>query len=332
MKYVTARRFFLPLFLLTALAVSLPADGEPGTAAAAMTAAIGKPVRMKTTQGGVFHGILKLVAEDRIEIVADDGQILQIDLESVEEFTVIEEKITKETFFQDSAANRLIVMPTGFPMETGEFHVADQEIIAVTVSYGLNEHASFWAGLSIPGFLVSARYIFSPSDSFALSVGSFAGLSWMENLKTGVILPYLIGSWGEPNNNITVGASPIVTFDYTRATPFELNGAVAALGGKMVLTASSSLIFENWIMWLKRDVYGGSLDQASAKWDAVPRVLLPAVVFRIAGQRLSWDIGAIIPLFITDSGYEANTGYRLQGIGGDAVIPLPILSVTYRID
>lgn len=103
-------------------------------------------------------------------------------------------------------------MPTGFPMETGEFHIADQEIIAVTASYGLNEHVSFWAGLSIPGFLFSARYILSPVDNFALSVGSFAGLSWMENLQAGALLPYLLASWGEPDNNVRIGGSPVITY------------------------------------------------------------------------------------------------------------------------
>ena len=166
---------------------------------------IGKPVRIKTLQGGNFQGILKAVGEDRIEIIADGGLILQIDRESIEEYSVIDEEVTKETFFQDSASNRLIVMPTGFPMETGEFHVADQEIIAVTVSYGLNEHASFWAGVTIPGFVLSGRFMFAPTDRFAFSVGSFAGLLWMEIPPLGAILPYVVASWGAPNNNFTLG-------------------------------------------------------------------------------------------------------------------------------
>ena len=307
---------------------------------------IDNPVRIKTVQGGNFQGILKNVTDDRVEIIVDDGQILQIDLHSIIEFHRLDEQVTKDTFFQDSASNRFVVMPTGFPMEPGEFHVADQEIIAVTVSYGLNDQVSFWGGLSIPGFLLSARYILSPADRFAVSIGSFAGLSWMEDLKAGAVLPYCIASWGEPNNNVTIGGSPIMTFDYTRDKPFELDGAVAALGGKMVLTATSSLIFENWIMWLKRDVYDQSLDPVDTRWDAVPNAILPAVVFRIAGPRLSWDIGAIVPLLITnlefvsveseepdeETGYYKNTGYKLKGVFDEAIIPIPVLSVTYRID
>ncbi len=75
-------------------------------------------------------------------------------------------------------------------------------------------------------------------------------------------------------------------------------------------------------------------------------MLFPAIVFRIAGQQLSWDIGVVLPLFINDSEfaiveggpeegdrtYYRNTGYWLGGLAEEIVIPIPILSVTYRID
>lgn len=303
---------FVPiLFFVVALASLMPNDNT-AVDVSALVRGIGMPVRIETVQGGNFQGILKSVADDRIEIVADDGQILQIDIGSIEKYSIIDKGVTKRTFFQDSASNRLIVMPTGFPMETGEFHVADQEIIAVTVSYGLNEHASLWAGVSIPGLVLSARYIMTPTDRFALSVGSFAGLVWTVVPPTGAVLPYVVASWGEPNSNFTLGLSPIITFNFGSETPLALSGVVLPLGGKMVLTSTTSLIFENWIIW--------------TKWDVVPRFLFPAVVFRIAGQRLSWDIGAVLPLFINDF------DYRLGGLGGSVIFPLPILGVTYRID
>lgn len=340
-------RIILGVFLLyTVFVFALWGENET-TDVSLSPATIGNPVRVETIQGGSFQGVLKAISGDRIEIVAEDGQILQIDLNSIVSVQILDSSESRHTFFRDSASNRLVVMPTGFPMETGEFHVADQEIIAVTVSYGLNDHVSFWAGLSVPGFLLSARYILSPAERFAISVGSFAGLSWIEDLQAGAILPYLIASWGEPDNNVTIGGSPVMTFDLDRSKPFELSGAVLALGGKKVLTSTSSLIFENWIMWLKRDVYDNSIDPVDKRWDAVPNAILPAVVFRIAGERLSWDIGAVVPLLITNAefvivdpeaseeeeiGYNKNTGYKLQGVFDEAIIPIPILSVTYRID
>jgi hypothetical protein len=325
---------------------SLWSNDDATAILSAMDRGIGKPIKVETLQGGSFQGILKAISDDRIEIVADDGQILQVDLASIEEYVIIDEEVTKETFFQDSASNRLVVMPTGFPMETGEFHVADQEIIAVTVSYGLSEHVSFWSGVSIPGFVFSGRYTVAPTDRFSLSLGSFAGVLWMEVPLSAAILPYAVASWGEPNNNFTLAVSPIMTLDFNRESVFELSGAVLALGGKLVLTAASSLIFENWIVWTKREVYNDSFELEHRRWDAVPWLLAPAIVFRIAGQRLSWDIGAVLPLFIYDSedvfieegaeidgpDYNRNVSYRLGGFGRDVIFPLPIISVTYRID
>ena len=129
-----------------------------------------QPVKITTVQRGDFQGILKDVNEKWVEIVGKDGQLLFIDLDSVESYIVYSEELEKETFFQDSASNRLVVMPTGFPMETGEFHVADQEIAAVTMSYGLNEHVSFWSGISIPGFVLNARLIASLVPTVAVSL------------------------------------------------------------------------------------------------------------------------------------------------------------------
>lgn len=317
---------------------------------------LNKPVRIETTQGGNFQGILRAVEEDRIEIINKDGLILSIDIQSIESYIIFDQIISKETFFQDSASNRLIVMPTGFAMEPGEFHVANQEIAAFTMSYGLNEHFSFWSGISVPGFLLNARYIASPTPNFAVSFGSFIGLSWFDNFSYGGIIPYCIASWGEPNNNITLGAAPFILYDRTAESAMEFEGVIATIGGKKVITSTTSLIFENWIVWGKWPTYGPMAPVADFwdvhedyisdyYWDFVPSYILPAVCFRIAGQRISWDVGFVIPLEIVNTkdveveseieeefGYFKNIGYKLQGLGGEFIIPIPIISITYRID
>jgi hypothetical protein len=318
------------------------------------------PVRIETGQGGNFQGILRAVKDDWVEVVDRDGLILFIDIQSIETYIVFDQTVTKDTFFQDSASNRLIVMPTGFPMEPGEFHVADQEIAAVTMSYGLSEHISFWSGISIPGFLMNARYTASFTPTFAVSFGSFAGLSWIGNedgSHTAGIIPYCIASWGEPNNNITVGGGPLIVYDLGSNQSPELPGVIGVFGGKKVITATTSLIFENWIIWGERTKYGSMEPVANwyeveddswgeGYWDFVPSMIFPAVCFRIASQRLSWDIGAVLPLQIANEeeviieadndeevqGYYKNTKYRLEGFGGEVILPIPILSITYRID
>ncbi|MBN1837867.1 MAG: hypothetical protein JW820_18565, partial [Spirochaetales bacterium] len=193
--------------------------------------------------------------------------------------------------------------------------VTDTELVVVTASYGLNEYVSFWGGISPVGALASARGILPLGDRLAVSAGAFIGLEWLSILGdpvAGLLLPYVLASWGEPENNLTVGSAWAVTVD--GVSGFRSYGLVAVVGGKIVLTATTALVSENWLVWGERE--GG------AGWDAVPIAGFFAVAFRIAGVRLSWDIGAVMPL-----GFDGG----VTGLAGGPFVPLPWLSLTYRI-
>lgn len=340
------------------LAVGWIAWGQDtyGTGLKDLTAHIGAPVRLETEQGGSFQGVLRSVQADRIEIVDNDGQILHIDAESLRSFVAYDRDASRNTFFMDSASNRLVVVPTAFAMEPGEFHVADQEIAVVTMSYGLTEHITLWAGTSIPGLVLNARATAGIAPQLAVSVGSFAGLSWLEDFGSGGVIPYGLASYGEPNNNVTVGCGPLFFYNRPQDKPLELTGVIAVLGGKKVVSSTTSLVFENWIVWSQRDTYSTmepavDLDEEDyvidTYWDPIPRFVYPAVCFRIAGRRFSWDIGAVVPLQITTEeeidvdpeteddpvkSYIRNIDPRMQGVFDGTVAPIPIISLTYRID
>ena len=59
-------------------------------------------------------------------------------------------------------------------------------------------------------------------------------------------------------------------------------------------------------------------------------VAVSGVVFRIAGSRFSWDIGAILPLLIYEEGGTMGKA-RIRGAFDGLWIPVPWISVTYRI-
>jgi hypothetical protein len=276
---------------------------------------IGKPVRIQTEGGGVFQGTLLSVGNDRIEVIEADGLITTVHISAVTEVLELSMEKGVRSLYQDSASNRLMFVPTGFAMEPGELHISDTELAFVTASYGLNDHVSLWAGISPLGAIASARGIVKLGDSIAASAGMFAGIEWQGMLGDqvgGLLLPYLLVSWGEPENNLTLGGS--WAFSTTASTGFESKGAVAVFGGKRVLTATTALVSENWLIWAESSPGEG--------WDALPMISVSGLAFRIAGNRLSWDIGAIVPLDIADG---------LGGIGDGPVVPLPWLSLTYRI-
>jgi hypothetical protein len=281
----------------------------------------GAYVRMYTESGTSFQGKLLTVSEDRIELLDKDGQIITISSTFITKVVIKEEGARKKSYFRDAANSRLLLMPTAFPMEQGEFHIADQELGLVTTSYGLSPNVSFWAGISFPGMLANVRVSLPIGDKAAFSIGSFAGLIWFD--FAGVLLPFSIFSFGTPEQNFTIGGGAM--FFYT-IDNFYLSYAMLFLGGKKVLSDTSALVSENWIIVGERYTN----DNTIREWDYVPLALFPSLAFRIAGENFSWDIGAIVPIMIDK--YD-DTGYEIYGIGGSwTFIPLPWVSVTYRID
>ncbi|MBN1835276.1 MAG: hypothetical protein JW820_05450 [Spirochaetales bacterium] len=305
----------LCLVLLSAGGIEVWAAGEEDASPVEPEQLVGRAVRVETEGGGVFQGTLLAVSADRLELVESDGRIVAVSRDRIERVQEIPTDRGVRAFYQDSASNRLIFAPTGFAMEPRELHVTDTELVFVTASYGLNRYVSFWGGISPVGALASARGILPLGGRLAVSAGSFVGLEWLSILGepvAGLLLPYVLASWGEPENNLTVGCAWAVTIG--GADGFRSFGLVAMVGGKIVLTATTALVSENWLIWGERSEGAG--------FDAIPVSGLFGLAFRIAGGRLSWDIGAVMPL-----GFDGG----VSGLFDGTFVPLPWLSLTYRI-
>ena len=306
---------------------AIPIHGETEGEHPDLAGLIGKTIRIETSGRGNFTGVLLAVGQDRVELEGSDGEIIQISRMAIERYRELTPGKKGRAFYQDSAANRLIFAPTAFSMEPGEFHIADHEIALVTASYGMGKHVSFWGGISPAGALLSGRFIAPIGESFAVSAGSFAAIEWLGaggGPVSGLLLPYSLFSWGKSNNNITAGGG--AAFWFNADTGSEMVGVVAVLGGKLVLTATTALVTENWIVWGK--LYADEI--LDHEWYGIPLVAASGLIFRIAGNRFSWDIGAVLPLMILDETRPAGTA-RIRGAFDGLWIPIPWISVTYRI-
>jgi hypothetical protein len=254
------------------------------------------------------------VSPERVEIQNAEGLILTVATAEITRVLVIEPTGEAEAYYQDAAANKLFFMPVGFGMEPGELHIANQEILAVSVSYGVSESFSLWGAVSIPGLMLNTRFSLEPHPKVGLSLGSFAGVVFIEPAL--VALPYGIVSFGTRNQNFTLGAGALVYYEMGGET--LLAGGVCALGGKIVISQTASLITENWIALAttrRDDRWTGEL------WGT----FLPSLAFRIAASRFSWDIGVTLPLSLRQNGELV-----LDWLAGDP-IPFPLLGFTYRI-
>lgn len=307
---------FRLLAFLLAVSISVPwLAADPAPAFVTAPELIGKPVRIQTRGGGVFQGTLFSATDERLEVIEADGLIVAVHVSAISSVSELSMERGPRSLYQDSASNRLMFVPTGFAMAPGELHITDTELAFVTASYGLGNHASLWAGISPLGAIASIRGILDFGDSVSASAGLFAGIEWQGMLGSqvgGLFLPYLLVSWGEPENNLTLGGSWALSA--TASGGLDSLAAVAVIGGKRVLTATTALVSENWMIWTE--------EISNGNWDAIPAIGVFGLAIRIAGNRLSWDIGALIPLDFTDG---------IGGIGDGPVVPLPWLSLTYRI-
>lgn len=254
--------------------------------------------------------MLIAAAPDRLELVDGEGRIVSVHRPAVVSLTAYD----RTRYFRDAAESRLIVMPTAFPMEAGELQVTSQEIIAVTLSWGATAHLSAWGGISLPGALGNVRLASESAAAGAVSAGAFAGASWAEP-QTSAVMPYVIYSAGKPDRNLS--AALAAPFAFPASGDSHLSGLLAAVGCKSPLSRTAALVLESWFFF-------GS---GGGGWRSFDLTALPAGVFRIAGGRFSWDIGAVVPVRLDDTEGE----FRLGGIMDGPVIPWPLLSAVYRL-
>lgn len=273
----------------------------------------GSLVTVRTAGGGMFRGTLFAIQPDRVELAGPEGVITPIARSSIIAMEQVRPDQDRAEYFLDSASNRLILMPTAYGMDPGEFHVAAQEIILITASYGITDRMSAWAAVSFPGAVANLRWSSHAAGPFAVSAGALAGLVWTD--PAGLVMPYAIASFGHENRNITAGLG--VPFAWWSGAAIQPVGIAATLAGKIIVSPSSSVVTENWVVFPSEGWSDGQVEAT----------VMPAAVFRIAGERFSWDIGAVVPLFVNRAGRAI-----VEGLLDSTVIPIPILSVTYRID
>ena len=326
-------RVVAPLLLLCLTVSNAAGQHTVGEIGRSLEASRGEIVRVRTAGRGEFQGLLISVSEDRVEIQNGEGQIISVAADQIIEVLVIDPTRRRDTYFQDAAANKLILMPVGFPMDGGELHVADQEIVAVSASYGVTDNFSLWGGLSIPGAILNARYGVAIGEKVGMSAGSFVGVAFIDPGAL-VLLPYVITSVGSPNQNLTLGVGGVF-YSWDPKVEFYTVGGAAAIAGKIVLSQTASIITENWIMVLQSHERGGWTS------DRPVVAVFPAVAFRIAGSRFSWDIGITMPFSFddrydyeydeaTDTETETYLGYGFGWLLYEP-IPIPIVEFTYRV-
>ena len=302
-----------------ALALIFVLSAGSAAAQAAVEPVIGRMVLVRTVGGGEFQGLVLSSSEDRLETDRWRGphrpDISSIDQVDLSGRVSGNGRLRTRPFLPrtrrkiDSSSCRRL-----FPSSRENLHITTQEVVVITMSYGVTERLSAWGGISIPGAIANLRYSVQPMDRLAISFGSFAGMTWTSP-RAGAVMPYAIASFGVPDRNFTAAAA--FPFAVSEDDSPYAAGAFAAFGWKTIVSRTASIIVETWIFY----------NSDMGRWREIDIVAIPAVAFRIAGGRFSWDIGVFLPTQLA----SLDTGYAFTGMGAGPFIPLPILSLTYRL-
>lgn len=274
-------RTFLLRPLVLAAALLACALARPGAARAqvtdtTITAAADSIYEIRLRDGSVLIG--RVVSDDgtNLTVQTQAGVTLTLRRDQVASITRVEGRMVDgELWGEDPHATRLFFAPTARAIPRGQGYFGVYELFFPFVSYGLTDRFTISAGTPIVPeaigqvFYLAPKYEVIRTRGASAAVGVLALFAPDEALDGSVGLLYAVGTMGDPDQALTVGAT----------VPFIASGEDSdigsepafMLGGEMRLTRRMKLLSENYLVPSE-----GSLVSAGV---------------RFFGERLSADFG-----------------------------------------
>lgn len=308
----------LVAFALFALPLAAPAEDAAPLPLSQPSSTPGEPtaevVTIRMRDGSLLRARIIDEDESRLKIVTVGGVAMEVARTSVDRIDRAGENAPR---LSDSNYTRLLFSSTGRPLAKGEGYFSDHYVVFPGVSYGITDHFSVGAGVSVvPGlgldeqlFYVAPRIGAQFSDRLAVSGGVLyarGGDGDDESLGVGFVMATL----GKPEKSLTVGVGVARTLSeeyYTEYVGGEWRGdfrnkasytPVVMVGGTARLSRRVALVSENWLI-LNHDF----------KLKEQPF----ALGVRFLGDQLSADVGVVLIGEMIEDGF-----------------PVPWLSVTYH--
>lgn len=179
-------------------------------------------------------------------------------------------------FKPDPANNRLMLMPTGRTLKSGEVQFNAVELIFPHVVIGVTDFFSVGLGglpfVASGGgtfiYYLSAKVTTINFNEAAVSLGSAMIGSTAGKVVTGVI--YAVGTFGSQNASVTMGPF----FAFSKDEVFDRPAIL--LGGQTRVSKSATLLTENII------IFGTEKENF---------IIFPSIGIRFSGEKLAADFG-----------------------------------------
>jgi len=254
-------------------------------------------ISLELSDGSILRGTIVSEDADDVTFMTSAGLKLTVPKPTISSRSVTRGRMVEGRFHRyDPNYTRLLFTPTGRPLGKGEGYVTDYYVFFPGIAYGLTDHLSIMAGISvIPGvgldkqmLFVAPRYGAELSELFALS-GGFLYMSFAGEFSTGIA--FATGTYGLQDKCFTAGIGLGYTYNENEEghKEFELaKHPILVWGGNVRLSNSISFVSENWI------ITGGNFDVDTQPF---------SVAVRFFGEHIAVDVGAIIMLEILKEGF-----------------------------
>jgi hypothetical protein len=257
--------------------MAIPLSGqtpEPGTDSL---------VAISLTDGTQLKGSIIQEDEDHIVVMTASGLEVKVPRESIVAIKAIKSPTGGAFTRTDPNYSRLMFSPTGRPLRKGTGYFSNYYVFFPGVAYGLTDHLSLAAGLSLFPGLSPADQVLSLAPRIALyNEGDFALSAGTLYLNVGGEgaggMAFVVGTKGLPDKSFTFGLGLGYIAEKGEAVNFAEH-PVLVFGGNIRLSDSLALVSENWF------ITGEDFSLSEQPF---------GIALRFFGQNLAVDLGAII--------------------------------------
>ena len=199
---------------------------------------------IRLTDGSVLFARVAEVESESIVLITSGGARLEVERSQIRVARVAQGRVVEGEFWrQDPNTSQLFFTATGRTLDKGNAYVGTTLIILPWVAVGVSDRVTIAAGA--PLFLSEARWFYvAPkvqllrTPTAQISVGTL--IISADDERVGI--NYGVGTFGTPDNSLTVGLG----FGFT-GDDFS-NQPVAMIGGEARVSRRIKLITENYFL------------------------------------------------------------------------------------
>ena len=199
---------------------------------------------IRLTDGSVLFARVTEVESETIVLVTSAGARLEVERSQIREARVAEGRLVEGEFWrEDQNLSRLFFTATGRALDKGKAYVGTTLIVLPWVAVGVSDRVTLAAGAPLffseaQWFYVAPKVQLVRTPTAQISVGTL--LVVIDDERVGI--NYGVGTFGTPDNSLTVGLGFGFAGDDFSSQP------VAMIGGEALVSRRIKLITENYFL------------------------------------------------------------------------------------